>query len=103
MRLKDKVCLITGTGGSIGRASALRFAEEGALVVGCDAAADPAQETLDLVRSAGGQMVSIDRVDLGTLAECQRVVDFAIRAFGRVDVLFNNAARAHFNWIEDIS
>jgi NAD(P)-dependent dehydrogenase (short-subunit alcohol dehydrogenase family) len=103
MRLKGKVCLITGTGGSIGRAAALRFAEEGALVVGCDAAAESARETVDLVRAAGGTMSSLHPVDLTTMAGCQTVVEFAIREHGRIDVLFNNAARAHFNWIEDIT
>jgi NAD(P)-dependent dehydrogenase (short-subunit alcohol dehydrogenase family) len=103
MRLKGKVCLITGTGGSIGRAAALRFAEEGALVVGCDATAESAQKTVDLVPAAGGTMSSLHPVDLTTMAGCQKVVEFAIREHGRIDVLFNNAARAHFNWIEDIT
>lgn len=103
MRLKDKVCLITGTGGSIGRAAALRFAEEGALVVGCDVAVQGAQETVELVRRAGGQVISLHPVDLTTMEGCQRLVDFAVREHGRIDVLFNNAAKAHFNWIEDIT
>jgi NAD(P)-dependent dehydrogenase (short-subunit alcohol dehydrogenase family) len=103
MRLKDKVCVITGTGASMGRAAAIRFAQEGALVVGCDMTAATAQETVDLVRSAGGKMSSLHPVDLTTMEACQRVVDFTIREHGRVDVLFNNAARAHFNWIEDIT
>ena len=56
-RLKDKVCIITGTGGGIGRAAATLFAKEGARVVGCDINADNAAATLDTVRSAGGRMV----------------------------------------------
>ena len=102
-RLKNKVCVITGSSGSIGRAAALRFAAEGALVVGCDTNADGGQATVDLVSAAGGRMVSLHPVDLGTMAGCQRLVDFAIREHGRIDVLFNNAAMAHFNWIEDIT
>ncbi len=102
-RLQDKVCVITGTGGSIGRAAALRFAEEGALVVGCDTNVTEARETVKLVLSTGGRMISLDPVDLTTMAGCQRLVDFAISEFGRIDVLFNNAAMAHFNWIEDIT
>ena len=102
-RLKNKVCVITGSSGSIGRAAALRFAAEGALVVGCDTNADGGQATVDLVSAAGGRMVSLHPVDLGTMADCQRLVDFAIREHGRIDVLFNNAAMAHFNWIEDIT
>jgi NAD(P)-dependent dehydrogenase (short-subunit alcohol dehydrogenase family) len=46
-RLAGKVCIVTGTGGSMGRAAALTFAREGALVVGCDVAVDPAQETAE--------------------------------------------------------
>jgi NAD(P)-dependent dehydrogenase (short-subunit alcohol dehydrogenase family) len=102
-RLQDKVCVITGTGGSIGRAAALRFAEEGALVVGSDTNVTAARETVELVLATGGRMISLDPVDLTTMAGCQQVVDFAIREFGRIDVLFNNAAMAHFNWIEDIT
>ncbi|HEY3634949.1 MAG TPA: SDR family oxidoreductase [Caldimonas sp.] len=102
-RLQDKVCVITGSGGSIGRAASLRFAEEGALVVGCDAQPTAAQETVDLVRLAGGRMVSLHPVDLTTMADCRKLVDFAVGEHGRIDVLFNNAAMAHFNWIEDIT
>lgn len=97
------MCVITGTGGSIGRAAALRFAEEGALVVGCNTAAPAAQQTVDLVLAAGGQMISRHPVDLTTKAGCQEVVALAIGEYGRIDVLFNNAARAYFNWIADIS
>jgi NAD(P)-dependent dehydrogenase (short-subunit alcohol dehydrogenase family) len=102
-RLQDKVCVITGTSGSIGRAAALRFAEEGALIVGCGTNAETSQETVDLVVAAGGRMVSLHPVDLGGMADCQRLVDLAIAEYGRIDVLFNNAAMAHFNWIEDIT
>jgi NAD(P)-dependent dehydrogenase (short-subunit alcohol dehydrogenase family) len=102
-RLQDKVCVITGTSGSIGRAAALRFAEEGAMVVGCGTDAANSQQTVDLVLAAGGQMVSLHPVDLGAMVDCQRLVDLAIAEYGRIDVLFNNAAMAHFNWIEDIT
>jgi NAD(P)-dependent dehydrogenase (short-subunit alcohol dehydrogenase family) len=49
-RLAGKVCVITGTGGSMGRATALMFAGEGALVVGCDVTAGPAATTVDMGR-----------------------------------------------------
>jgi NAD(P)-dependent dehydrogenase (short-subunit alcohol dehydrogenase family) len=48
-------------------------------------------------------MTSLHPVDVSTMDGCQRLVDFALGEHGRIDVLFNNAARAHFNWIEDIS
>src|SRR6202521_4412454 len=95
-RLEGKVCLITGTGGSMGRASALRFAREGALIVGCDVIAEPAQETVDMVQAAGGQMVSLHPSRISDPAECVRLVDFAVSEFGRIDVLFNLAAKSHF-------
>ncbi len=103
MRLNSKVCVITGTGGSIGRAAAVRFAREGAAVVGVDTNRDAARETVQIVRAAGGRMNSLHPVDVTTMAGCQEVVEFAIREYGRIDVLFNNAAMAHFNWIEDIT
>jgi NAD(P)-dependent dehydrogenase (short-subunit alcohol dehydrogenase family) len=97
------VCIITGTGGSVGCASALAFAREGASVVGSDIDADAAQASVDLVRGEGGSIDSLHPCDLTVAAECQRLVDFGVRTFGRLDVLFNNAAMAHFNWLEDIS
>ena len=102
-RLSGKVCIITGTGGSMGRASALAFAKEGASVVGCDLNIDAAEATVALVRAAGGRMESLQPCQLAKPAECRALVDLAVRAFGRIDVLFNNAAMAYFNWIEDIT
>jgi NAD(P)-dependent dehydrogenase (short-subunit alcohol dehydrogenase family) len=103
MRLGGKVCVVTGTGGSIGRAAALVFAREGALVVGCDIDVDAAEATVEMVRSANGTMISLQPLFLSRSADCQVLIDFAMQAFGRIDVLFNNAAMAHFNWLEDIS
>lgn len=102
-RLNNKVCIITGTGGSIGRAAAIRFAAERALIVGCDYNSDAGQETVDLVLANGGKMVSLHPVDLTKMEVCKQLVALAIREYGRIDVLFNNAAMAHFNWIEDIT
>jgi NAD(P)-dependent dehydrogenase (short-subunit alcohol dehydrogenase family) len=87
----------------MGREAALTFAQEGALVVGCGLYADDAQATVDAVRAAGGTMVSLHPCDLTRPADCGTLVDLAVRTFGRIDVLFNNAAMAYFNWIEDIS
>jgi NAD(P)-dependent dehydrogenase (short-subunit alcohol dehydrogenase family) len=102
-RLSGKVCVITGTGGSIGCEAALTFAREGASVVGCDLSTDAAQATVDRVRRAGGTMLSLHPCRLTAPDECQALVDLAVRSFGRIDVLFNNAAMAYFNWIEDIT
>src|SRR6267143_3645995 len=102
-RLDGRVCLITGAGGAIGNATALTFAREGALVVGCDVAVEPAERTLDAVEAAGGQMVSLQPCILSDPAECKRFVDFAAGEFGRIDVLFNLAGRSHFGFIENVS
>jgi NAD(P)-dependent dehydrogenase (short-subunit alcohol dehydrogenase family) len=102
-RLSGKVCVITGTGGSMGRAAALAFAREGASVVGCDLNVDSAEATVQTVRGEGGTMESLHPCRLGSAAECQALVDFSVRKFRRIDVLFNNAAMAYFNWLEDIT
>jgi NAD(P)-dependent dehydrogenase (short-subunit alcohol dehydrogenase family) len=102
-RLSGKVCIITGTGGSVGRAAALVFAREGASIVGCDVAVASAEETAASVRAQGGTMISLQPCRLEQSAECQTLVDFAVGAYGRIDVLFNNAAMAYFNWLEDIT
>jgi len=87
----------------MGRAAALAFAREGALVVGCDLNVDAAEATVAAARAAGGTMVSLQPCQLSKPADCQALVDLAVRSFGRIDVLFNNAAMAHFNWLEDIT
>jgi len=99
-RLAGKVCVVTGTGGSMGRATALAFAREGGLVVGCDVAVEPAEETVGLVQVAGGSMMSLQPCRLSDPAECARLVDLAVSEFGGIDVLFNLAAKTHFNWLE---
>ena len=95
--------MITGTGGSMGRESALAFAREGASVVGCDVSGEAAEDTVEIVRAAGGEMVSMHPCDLTQPADCQALVDLALNTFGRIDVLFNLAAVAYFNRLEDIT
>ena len=102
-RLADKVCIITGTGGSMGRAAALHFAAEGALVVGCDMDEAREAETRRLVIEAGGQMVSDGSRDLTDADACAALVAFAISSHGRVDVLFNNAAGGRFKWVDQLT
>ena len=102
-RLAEKVCVVTGTGGSMGRATALVFAGEGASVVGCDVAVEPAEETVELVRAADGEMVSMQPCRLNDPADCAALVDLAIQTFGRIDVLFNLAGRSHFGRVEDVT
>jgi NAD(P)-dependent dehydrogenase (short-subunit alcohol dehydrogenase family) len=102
-RLSGKVCVVTGTGGSMGRASAVTFAREGALLVGCDVAVEPAEETAQVVRAAGGEMVSLQPCRLSDPGDCAKLVELAVSEFGRVNVLFNLAARSHFSRLEDFT
>jgi NAD(P)-dependent dehydrogenase (short-subunit alcohol dehydrogenase family) len=84
----------------MGRATALTFAREGALVVGCDVTVPAAEETVEMAREKGGEMVSLQPCHLDDPAECARLVQLAVSEFGRIDVLFNLAARSHFSPIE---
>src|SRR3954469_9758599 len=102
-RPEGKVCVVTGTGGSMGRATALTFAREGASVVGCDVAVEPAEETVARVEGAGGEMVSLQPCVLSDPAECARLVEFAVSEFGRIDVLFNLAGRSRVALLENVS
>jgi NAD(P)-dependent dehydrogenase (short-subunit alcohol dehydrogenase family) len=102
-RFAGKTCVVTGSGGSIGRAAALRFASEGANVVGCDISIDGSEETVRLVEASGGTMISVHPCDLTKKVECDRLVAAAVERFGGIDVLFNNGAMAYFAWIEDMS
>jgi NAD(P)-dependent dehydrogenase (short-subunit alcohol dehydrogenase family) len=90
MRLEGKVAIITGTAGGIGRAAALRFAQEGAAVVAADVIADANEDTVDQVLAAGGRAVAVT-VDVTDSASVEAMVARAEDEFGRLDVLFNNA------------
>jgi NAD(P)-dependent dehydrogenase (short-subunit alcohol dehydrogenase family) len=102
-RLEGKVCVVTGTGGSMGRATAVAFAREGASVVGCDLTVEAAQATVETVRSEGGEMVSMQPCRLSEPGDGQALIELALSTYGRVDVLFNLAAMSYFNWLEDIT
>jgi NAD(P)-dependent dehydrogenase (short-subunit alcohol dehydrogenase family) len=90
MRLKNKVALITGAGSGIGRESALLFAQEGAAVVVVDVNEAGAQETVAMVKAAGGESIFV-RADISRAADCQAMVAAAEEQFGALHVLFNNA------------
>jgi NAD(P)-dependent dehydrogenase (short-subunit alcohol dehydrogenase family) len=102
-RLSGKVCVVTGTGGSMGRATALTFAREGASVVGCDVTVESAESTVEMVCGAAGEMVSKQPCRLDDPADCEALIELALRTYGRVDVLFILAGMQYFNWLEDIT
>jgi 3-oxoacyl-[acyl-carrier protein] reductase len=90
MRLKDKVALITGGGSGIGRATALRFAQEGACVVVSDVDETGAHETVKFVTDGGGRAVAVVG-NVSVRADAQAMVDATTSNFGRLDLLINNA------------
>jgi NAD(P)-dependent dehydrogenase (short-subunit alcohol dehydrogenase family) len=90
MRLKDKVALITGSAGGMGQAAAELFAREGACVIVTDIAADAGEQTARQIRKDGGQAIFI-KADVANEEDVRRLVAGSIDAFGRIDVLYNNA------------
>ena len=88
--LQDRVAIVTGAATGIGRASAVLFARAGARVALADVRAPELAQALAEVRAAGGEATSIT-ADLARPDDCASVVDAAVRAFGRLDVLLNNA------------
>lgn len=89
-RLQGKACVITGAGSGIGRASMLRFAQEGAAMLAVGRSVDNTEETAALVRAAGGRAIGMV-ADATAEAEVQAVVARCVAEFGRLDVFFANA------------
>jgi NAD(P)-dependent dehydrogenase (short-subunit alcohol dehydrogenase family) len=89
-RLKGKVALITGAGMGMGREAALLFAEEGARIVVGDINGAAAEETVALVRKAGGDALAVAG-DVAIEADVRRMVEEGVKRFGALHVLYNNA------------
>lgn len=90
MRLKDKVCIITGGASGMGGVASRMFAREGAKVVAADVNETAGQETIAEIKSKGGNAIFV-KTDVSKEADCKRMVAEAVREFGGVDVLYNNA------------
>lgn len=89
-KLEGKVALVSGAGRGIGRAIAFKLAEEGARVVVNDLDTEPAQETIELIKQAGGEAVgcvgSVTKPEFG-----ERFVQYALDSYGGLDIIVNNA------------
>jgi len=88
--LKGKVALITGGNSGIGRATAILFAEEGARVVIAARNEARGNETVEAIARAGGEAIFV-ACDVRRAEDCRKAVGATIEAFGRLDILFNNA------------
>ena len=89
MQLEGKVAVITGAARGIGQAYAKRLAEEGAAVVVGDIL--DTTETVDLVRQKGGKIIGT-KLDVTDMTSCTEIAELAVKKFGKLDVLVNNAA-----------
>jgi NAD(P)-dependent dehydrogenase (short-subunit alcohol dehydrogenase family) len=90
MRLSNKVAFITGAASGIGRATAIRFAEEGAQVVIADINRQGGQACAEHITSHGRKAAFV-ATDVSREADLQGMIDFAVKTFGSLDILHNNA------------
>ena len=90
MALTDKVCVVTGSGSGIGRATAIEMARQGGKVVVSDVNDANGESTVEEIKGEGGEAVYI-HADMRKQDEIQALVDGAVEAFGALHVLHNNA------------
>ena len=93
MRLNGKVALVTGAGGGLGTAISKRFAVEGASLICADRDGARAEATASAIAKAGGSVRAF-RADVADPVECEAQVAEAVRQFGRIDIVVNNAGIA---------
>lgn len=89
-RLKGKIAIVTGSAMGIGKATALKFAAEGAKIVVCDVMADPGHAVVDEIVAAGGEAFFVS-LDVTSADSVRSMVDAVVKKWGRIDVLVNNA------------
>jgi len=90
MRLKDKVAIITGAGSGSGRAGSIVFAREGARVVVGDIAVQAGEETVKMIKEAGGEAIFV-QIDAGKVEDMRRLINMTMDAYAKIDILWNHA------------
>ena len=102
MRLANKVAVVTGSSSGIGRATAIRFAEEGAAVCVADLDVDGGEQTVLQIKAAGGRAF-FHKADISSESEIRELMNTAARELGGLDILVNNAAAFVFGTVETAS
>lgn len=102
MKLKDKVAIVTGSTSGMGRATAIRFAREGAKVVVTGRNEERAKAVVDQIKSEGNEAIYVI-VDTSRVEDMKTLVDKTLEAYGTVDVIFNNAGALSMSPLEKVS
>ena len=89
-RVEGKVAIVTGAGSGIGRASAMLLAKEGAKTVVVDRNAEAGEETVRMIKEAGGEAIFV-KADLSKVEDIRIMVKTAVSTYGKLNILFNNA------------
>lgn len=101
MRFKDKVCLVTGGGSGIGKATCDRFAKEGGKVVVVDLSEEHGNQNVQAIVRAGGEAI-FAKADVGVPGDIRSSIDAALSKWGHIDVVVNDAAMMTFQPIIDL-
>lgn len=102
LQLKNKVAIVTGGSQGIGRATALRLAEEGASVVIAARGRELLDQVAAEIRAAGGSVAAVP-ADVSRAEDCARLVAEAVKAYGRLDILVNNAGTSATGEFESVT
>ncbi len=99
MRFKDKVAIVTGAASGIGQATAVLLGEEGARVVVADIDSEGGEKTVSEIKDRGGEAILVP-ADISREEDAKNISDQAVKAFGKINILINNAAAFVFKGVE---